>query len=158
MIAIREDDPSRITREDAYALRRILVRRLQRATRGIPRPLRARYLRQFGQEWHDLAVTGKFPALHRRLARSRQAQTGAIVPETRASGESPRVTGLGAPPCDPSLVFRLASGLGASDTARVTGDSPRGESEERARGPVPAPVPERSQPLQAELFECAVPT
>jgi hypothetical protein len=54
MIATQYEDPARREREEVYAVRRILIRRLQKATRGIPRKDRVVALRSFIAEWERL--------------------------------------------------------------------------------------------------------
>ena len=54
MIATQHEDPARREREEVYAVRRILIRRLQKATRGIPRRDRVVALRSFVAEWERL--------------------------------------------------------------------------------------------------------
>ena len=68
MIAFSNQSPEETTREDTYALRRILVGRLQRSSRGVPRRERVEQLRRFAEEWTSFLEGGRLPLLRRALA------------------------------------------------------------------------------------------
>ncbi len=68
MIAFSNQTPDELTREDTYALRRILVGRLQRNSRGVTRRERVEQLRRFAEEWTSFLEEGRLPLLHRTLA------------------------------------------------------------------------------------------
>lgn len=68
MIAFSTRTPDEVTREDTYALRRILVGRLQRSSRGISRRERVEQLRLFAEEWTSFLEDGRLPLLRRALA------------------------------------------------------------------------------------------
>ncbi len=67
MIAICREDSARKDREERYALRRLLVGRLQKASRGIPRRSRFEHHRQFAEEWSRFARDGRLDLLKRAL-------------------------------------------------------------------------------------------
>jgi hypothetical protein len=95
MIATRHEDPSRIARENTYALRRILVRRLQQATRGIPRRLRAETHLQFAREWNNLVHRGGLVTLQVELARSRPGDGRRVLAAGRwTTGSAGELEGL----------------------------------------------------------------
>lgn len=52
-----------LTREAIYDLRRLLIGRLQMATRGIPKSRRIEELQAFAREWQKLWATGKLGQL-----------------------------------------------------------------------------------------------
>lgn len=188
MIATRHEDPRRIVRENTYALRRILIRRLQRATHGIPRRLRAETHLQFVREWKNLVHRGELVTLQVELARSRPGDGRRVVAAGRWTPESTRQLRQAfadealrrAAPGDAkadsaSLLFRLASGLGAAGAPGLVQTGPtgperldtglrqdslptRGSGAERARTADPAPVPGCSEPRQADLFQFAAAT
>ncbi len=68
MIAFVNEAQDQITREDGYALRRILVGRLQQRSRGVTRGDRVTQLRRFSDEWTSFVECGKLPLLRRVLA------------------------------------------------------------------------------------------
>jgi hypothetical protein len=68
MIAFSNQSLDGTTREDTYAVRRILVGRLQRSSRGIPRRERVEQLRRFAEEWTTFLEDGRLPLLRRALA------------------------------------------------------------------------------------------
>ena len=156
MIATRTEEPHRIDSEDAYALRRILVRRLQRASRGLPRRLRAETHRQFVREWKDILHRDRLDTLLGELARGRQAAQESGSPFAEAIHR------------EKSLLLRLAFGLGDSGTLQAVetaaAEVPGRPSWPERAGSVAERVPQvkpaltggRSEPRQAELFESAV--
>lgn len=68
MIAFSTQTSDEITPEDTYALRRILVGRLQRSSRGVSRRERVEQLRLFAEEWTSFLEDGRLPLLRRALA------------------------------------------------------------------------------------------
>ncbi len=68
MIAFSNQIPDEITQEDTYALRRILVERLQKSSRGVSRRERVEQLRRFAEEWTSFLEDGRLPLLRRALA------------------------------------------------------------------------------------------
>jgi hypothetical protein len=59
-----EPGPDRLrTREDIYGVRRLLISRLQQATRGVPRSTRAESLQLFAREWRELGSTNRLEDL-----------------------------------------------------------------------------------------------
>src|SRR5262245_24884333 len=52
-----------LTREAIYDLRRLLIGRLQVATRGIPRSRRVEELQAFAREWREVQTTGQLDQL-----------------------------------------------------------------------------------------------
>ena len=68
MIAFSNESAERTEREDNYALRRILVGRLQRSSRGVSRRARMEQLRRFSDEWKTYLEEGRLDLLRRALA------------------------------------------------------------------------------------------
>jgi hypothetical protein len=91
MIATRFEDPRQKAREETYALRRILVRRLQKATRGVSRRERVEQHQRFAEEWRIFSTDGRLAAVRQALA----------------SGEVPAWGGMES---SESLLIRLAAG------------------------------------------------
>ena len=52
-----------LTREAIYDLRRLLIGRLQVATRGIPRSRRIEELQAFARDWREVQATGRLDQL-----------------------------------------------------------------------------------------------
>lgn len=146
MIATRQEDPNRLAKEDAYALRRILVRRLQQAAKGVSRRERVARHRQFAREWQEMVLEGQLGALRRAVVRGPAQAPGADRP---GEGEFLRFLAAGAKPSLPVLERLQAREVAPKRLQGVGGP--------REEGPVrPARVvaPDRtSGPLQSELFE-----
>ena len=62
MVRMSMDNGS-LTREAIYELRRLLIGRLQVATRGIPRSQRVEDFRMFARDWRELQSTGRLEDL-----------------------------------------------------------------------------------------------
>jgi hypothetical protein len=88
MIAIAKELPVRARRDEVYVLRRILVRQLQRRTRGIPHAERRECQRRFIQEWERLRDEGGWTLLRAALqGKERRAEglLGELATAARAS-------------------------------------------------------------------------
>lgn len=85
MIATTYDSPLQIERRARYDLRRVLVRRLQEASRGVSRRERVALQRRFVGEWQHWTVREEFPPLGEAL---RRCGLGPKAPEIRPILES----------------------------------------------------------------------
>ena len=100
MIATQYEDPARREREEIYAVRRILIRRLQKATRGVPRKERVGAMRSFVAEWERLRA-GEGGEL-RAAARQGGFELRSVVPVIRIEAAQAPAPGKNAPverPC-----------------------------------------------------------
>ena len=68
MIAVNREWSEVRSRQEAYALRRVLVGELQKACRSVPRRIRAERLRRFADEWSEFVQERRLGLLRRAVA------------------------------------------------------------------------------------------
>ncbi len=68
MIAVNREWSEVRSRQEAYALRRVLVGKLQIACRSVPRRTRAERLRRFADEWSEFVQERRLGLLRRAVA------------------------------------------------------------------------------------------
>jgi hypothetical protein len=132
MIAVNEDWSEVRSRQETYALRRILVGELQRASRGVPRRIRAERLRRFAEEWMEFVQERRLGLLRRAVALGPAvaAEAGDLWPASlllalaagRALPAAPGRKPAGAPRGAPSPVESgVPARAGGPETAENTG-------------------------------------
>ena len=130
MIVFSNQSLKETTREEIYALRRILVGRLQRSSRGVPRRGSASSgLRQFAEEWTSFLEGGRLPLLRRRAGLGPAVRFSSV---RIGRGESllsrPRFSGR----LDPSPATGACSSAEA-ESALVAGSGPPSARERAGR-------------------------
>lgn len=149
MIAMSHEDRQKQSREHVYALRRLLVRELQRSTHGISRRERVRLQRAFAQEWEQVAAERRFPELQRILRAGQPAREGAASDSVLVKLARSIVAGRQVPSDRTPVGFAWAAPAGARrelmqpiplrpEGKRVTIDRPQpGPAQEDLFGPQP---------------------
>jgi hypothetical protein len=142
MIAICREDSVRKSREERYALRRVLVARLQKVSRGIPRRSRFESHRQFATEWERCTREGRLDLVHRALV---------VGPAVAAeAGEDWRSSFLLSLAADSATLRPVSRPIAESGGAQAT--SALDSSSESGSEPRPWSDAGRPVGLQAELF------